>query len=67
MWSIFRRGASVISNLFRKATTRRITGEWCRSHGTEECDESAEFYIEQTEAEMMDRQVMDDGDYGIWL
>lgn len=41
--------------------------EWCRSHGTEECDESAEFYIEQTEAEMMDRQVMDDGDYGIWL
>lgn len=41
--------------------------EWCRSHGTGECDESAEFYIEQTEAEMMDRQVMDDGDYGIWL
>lgn len=41
--------------------------EWCRLHGTEECDESAEFYIEQTEAEMMDRQVMDDGDYGIWL
>jgi hypothetical protein len=41
--------------------------EWCRSHGTEECDESAEFYIEQTEAEMMDRQVMDNEDYGIWL
>lgn len=41
--------------------------EWCRSHGTEECDESAEFYIEQTEAAMMDRQVMDDEDYGIWL
>lgn len=41
--------------------------EWCRSHGTEERDESAEFYIEQTEAEMMDRQVMDDEDYGIWL
>ena len=41
--------------------------EWCSLHGTEECDESAEFYIEQTEAEMMDRQVMDDEDYGIWL
>lgn len=41
--------------------------EWYRSHGTEECDESAEFYIEQTEADMMDRQVMDDVDYGIWL
>lgn len=41
--------------------------EWCRSHGTEEYDESAEFYIEQTEAEMMDRQVMDNEDYGIWL
>lgn len=41
--------------------------EWCRSHGTEECDESAEFYTEQTEADMMDRQVMDDVDYGIWL
>lgn len=41
--------------------------KWCRSHGTKECDESAEFYIEQTEAEMMDRQVMDNEDYGIWL
>ena len=41
--------------------------EWWRAHGTEECDESAEFYIEQTEAEMMDRQTIDDEDYGIWL
>ena len=40
--------------------------EWCRTHGTDPSDESAEFYIEQTEAEMMDRQVMDDEDYGIW-
>lgn len=41
--------------------------EWCRTHGTEECDESAEFYIEQTEAEMEDMQLLDDEDYGVWL
>ena len=23
--------------------------EWCRSHGTDPSDESAEFYVEQTE------------------
>lgn len=38
----------------------------CRSHGTDPSDESAEFYIEQTDIEQMDRQVMDDEDYGIW-
>lgn len=40
--------------------------EWCRTHGTDLSDESAEFYIEQTDIEQMDRQVMDDEDYGIW-
>lgn len=40
--------------------------DWCRSHGTDPSDESAEFYVEQTDIEAMDRQVMDDGDYGIW-
>ena len=40
--------------------------DWCRSHGTDPSDESAEFYIEQTDIEQMDRQVMDDEDYGIW-
>lgn len=40
--------------------------EWCRTHGTDPSDESAEFYIEQTDIEQMDRQVMDDEDYGIW-
>ena len=40
--------------------------DWCRSHGTVPSDESAEFYIEQTDIEQMDRQVMDDEDYGIW-
>lgn len=39
---------------------------WCRSHGTDPSDESAEFYVEQTDIEQMDRQVMDDGSYGIW-
>lgn len=40
--------------------------EWCRSHGTDPSDESAEFYVEQTDIEQMDRQVMDDDSYGIW-
>ena len=40
--------------------------DWCRSHGTDPSDESAEFYIEQTDIEQMDRQMMDDEDYGIW-
>ena len=40
--------------------------DWCRSHGTDPSDESAEFYIEQTDIEQMDRQVMADEDYGIW-
>ena len=40
--------------------------EWCRTHGTDPSDESAEFYIEQTDIEQMDRQEMDDEDYGIW-
>lgn len=29
--------------------------EWCRTHGTDHSDESAEFYIEQTDIEQMDR------------
>ena len=40
--------------------------EWCRSHGTDPSDESAEFYVEQTDIRQMDRQVMDDDSYGIW-
>ena len=40
--------------------------EWCRSHGTDPSDESAESYVEQTDIEQMDRQVMDDDSYGIW-
>lgn len=40
--------------------------EWCRSHGTDPSNESAEFYVEQTDISRMDRQVMDDEDYGIW-
>ena len=27
--------------------------EWCRSHGTDPSDESAEFYVEQTDIEQM--------------
>lgn len=40
--------------------------EWCRTHGTDPSDESAEFYIEQTDIDHMHRQVIDDEDYGIW-
>lgn len=40
--------------------------EWCRAHSTDPSDESAEFYVEQTDIEQMDRQVMDDDSYGIW-
>ena len=32
---------------------------WCEEHGTDPSDDSAEFYIEQTEIEMMDRQTID--------
>lgn len=40
--------------------------DWCRTHGTEPSDESAEFYVEQTDINLMDRQVINDEDYGIW-
>ncbi len=40
--------------------------DWCRSHGTDPTDESAEFYIEQTEIDMMERQAINDEDYGVW-
>jgi len=41
--------------------------EWCRTHGTDPSDESAEFYIEQTDISSMERQTIDNEDYGIWL
>ena len=40
--------------------------EWCRAPGTDPSDESAEFYVEQTDIMQMERQLIDDGDYGIW-
>ena len=40
--------------------------DWCRAHGTDPSDESAEFYVEQTDINLMDRQVMDDESYGVW-
>ena len=39
---------------------------WCRAHGTDPSDESAEFYVEQTDIMQMERQLIDDEDYGIW-
>ena len=38
--------------------------EWCRAHGTDPSDESAEFYVEQTDIMQMERQLIDDG--GLW-
>ena len=40
--------------------------QWCADHGTEPMDESAEFYIDQTDTSMMDRQETDDEAYGVW-
>lgn len=40
--------------------------DWCRTHGTDPSDESAEFYVEQTDINLMDRQVMDDESYDVW-
>ena len=40
--------------------------DWCRTHGTDPSDESADFYVEQTDIDQMDRQVMDDESYGVW-
>ena len=40
--------------------------DWCRSHGTDPTDESAEFFIEQTEIDVMERQALNDEDYGVW-
>ena len=40
--------------------------DWCRTHGTDPSDESAEFYVEQTDIDQMGRQVMDDESYGVW-
>ena len=40
--------------------------DWCRYHGTYPSDESAEFYVENTDTEWMDRHITDDEAYGIW-
>ncbi|NPD83007.1 hypothetical protein HPS57_13640 [Prevotella sp. PINT] len=40
--------------------------EWCRSHSTDPTEESAEFYVEQTDIARMDSQLIDDEDYGVW-
>lgn len=40
--------------------------KWCEEHGAEPTDETAEFYYDQTEAEMMDAQTINDESYGIW-
>lgn len=41
--------------------------DWCKHHGTEPTDESAEFFAEQTDISMMECQTIDDENYGIWL
>ena len=40
--------------------------EWCELHGIEPSEESAEFYYDETENDMLERQLIDDEDYGIW-
>ena len=40
--------------------------EWCEFPGIEHSEESAEFYYDETEIDMLERQLIDDEDYGIW-
>ena len=40
--------------------------EWCELHGIEPSEESAELYYDETEIDMLERQLIDDEDYGIW-
>ena len=40
--------------------------EWCELHGIEPSEESAEFYYDETEIDMLECQLIDDTDYGIW-
>lgn len=40
--------------------------EWCELHGIDPSEESAEFYYDETEIDMMERQLIDDESYGIW-
>ena len=40
--------------------------DWCDSHGVDPSDDAAEFFLEQTEIYMMEKQLIDDEDYGIW-
>lgn len=40
--------------------------EWCEAHNIDPSDESAEFYSEMTEIDVMELQAINDDDYGIW-
>ena len=40
--------------------------EWCELPGIEPSEEAAEFYYDETEIDMLERQLIDDEDYGIW-
>ena len=40
--------------------------EWCELHGIDPSEESAEFYYDETEIDMMERQLIEDESYVIW-
>lgn len=40
--------------------------QWCREHGIDPDPINAEFYCDWTDADMMDKQFIDDESYGIW-
>ena len=40
--------------------------DWCELHGIDPSEESAEFYYDETEIDMMERQLIEDESYGIW-
>ena len=40
--------------------------EWCKGHSIEPSDESAEFFVEETEIDAMEMQLIENEEYGIW-
>lgn len=49
-----------------ESDNEKVFLKWCEEHGVEPSDDVAEFYIEQTEISVMERQVIDDENYGVW-
>jgi hypothetical protein len=40
--------------------------QWCEDHGTKPCEDAAEFYVDMTDRNMFDHQILEDGDNEEW-